>query len=199
MAAGLCKAAASIGFIGVGLTSGARRSRYGSLVLLGLAFSWFGDVFLVGSSRALFLAGLVSFLGAHLAYIGAFSVYGVHRGWLGAAAVASIPGSFVVLSWLLPHVDDGMKYPVLAYFCVITVMVVSSVGALGSGLRRSACVGAVLFYLSDLAVARGVFVVPGSRDWLWGLPLYYLAQVLLATSVASVLEEPRGVVGGRAT
>jgi hypothetical protein len=64
-------------------------------------------------------------------------------------------------------------------------MVACSLGAVGAGLPHFAAAGAVLFYVSDLAVVRQVFVVPGSADWLWGLPLYYLAQLLLAWSVST--------------
>jgi len=42
--------------------------------------------------------------------------------------------------------------------------------------------GAVLFWLSDLAVARDRFVRPGFVNPLVGLPLYYAAQLLLASA-----------------
>ena len=41
-------------------------------------------------------------------------------------------------------------------------------------------VGALGFFLSDLAVARERFVAKGFTNKLWGLPLYYGAQLLLA-------------------
>jgi hypothetical protein len=43
--------------------------------------------------------------------------------------------------------------------------------------------GALLFYLSDLAVARDRFVRPGLANRLVGLPLYYAGQVLLALAL----------------
>ena len=43
--------------------------------------------------------------------------------------------------------------------------------------------GALAFALSDIAVARERFVAPGPINKVWGLPLYYLGQVLLALSV----------------
>lgn len=43
--------------------------------------------------------------------------------------------------------------------------------------------GAALFYLSDLAVARHRFVAPGPENKLIGLPLYYAAQLILASTV----------------
>jgi hypothetical protein len=43
--------------------------------------------------------------------------------------------------------------------------------------------GALLFYLSDLLVARDRFVRPGIVNRVVGLPLYYAAQLLLASAV----------------
>ncbi len=43
---------------------------------------------------------------------------------------------------------------------------------------------AVMFYFSDLAVARDRFVEPGPVNRLWGLPLYYAAQFVFAATVA---------------
>ena len=45
-------------------------------------------------------------------------------------------------------------------------------------------VGAVMFYGSDLAVARDRFVAPGFSNRAWGLPLYYAAQLVIAASTA---------------
>ena len=39
---------------------------------------------------------------------------------------------------------------------------------------------AVAFYLSDVSVARDRFVAPGFGNRIWGLPLYYAAQLLFA-------------------
>ena len=44
-------------------------------------------------------------------------------------------------------------------------------------------VGAVLFYLSDLAVARERFVVRSFWNGAWGSPMYFVGQVVLALTV----------------
>ena len=41
---------------------------------------------------------------------------------------------------------------------------------------------AVAFYVSDVSVARDRFVAPGFGNRIWGLPLYYGAQLLFALS-----------------
>jgi uncharacterized membrane protein YhhN len=43
--------------------------------------------------------------------------------------------------------------------------------------------GAVLFYLSDLAVARDRLVAKTFGSRTWGLPAYYFGQFLLALTV----------------
>ena len=56
-------------------------------------------------------------------------------------------------------------------------------GAGVSALALLPAIGGVLFYLSDLAVARHRFVAPGFVNRAWGLPTYYLAQLLIAYAV----------------
>jgi len=43
--------------------------------------------------------------------------------------------------------------------------------------------GALLFLLSDLAVARDRFVAPVFINRVWGLPMYFCGQLLFAFSV----------------
>jgi hypothetical protein len=43
--------------------------------------------------------------------------------------------------------------------------------------------GAGLFYVSDLAVARDRFIAPGFANAAWGLPLYYGGQLVLALTL----------------
>ncbi|MGD2059597.1 MAG: lysoplasmalogenase, partial [Acidimicrobiia bacterium] len=166
------------------LGEGARESAYGRWVLVGLALSFLGDVFLMLRGRSWFQAGLASFLSAHLAYIAAFLVAGIAITWALFAAGASLVVAWFVLRWLLPHVDREMRGPVLAYVAVISIMVSLAVGTLGAGQTWLVAAGAGVFYTSDLFVARDRFVTPGFLNSAVGLPLYYVGQVLLALSVA---------------
>jgi uncharacterized membrane protein YhhN len=75
-----------------------------------------------------------------------------------------------------------MTGPVIAYLMVITVRVVTAVAAFGAGATTLILLGAILCYASDIAVARNQFVAPGVVSRMWGLPLYYLAQVLPAST-----------------
>jgi len=84
-----------------------------------------------------------------------------------------------------------MKVPVLAYVLVISVMVTmawsvfmeSQVGIQG---RILVLAGAVLFYLSDITVARDRFMEDRFSNKLVGLPLYFGGQFLLAFSAGWV-------------
>ena len=45
--------------------------------------------------------------------------------------------------------------------------------------------GACLFFASDLAVARDRFVARDFTNKLWGLPAYYIGQLLIAWAIAA--------------
>lgn len=178
------KIVASTGFILTALACGSLQSRYGQALLAGLVLSWFGDVFLLSRSAGLFQAGLVSFLLAHVAYGGAFLVLGISL-WAALAGAVILTIVVAIVAWrLIPHVPTEMRAPVIAYIVVISLMVALAAGAAAGSGRWIILAGAVTFYCSDLAVARDRFVAPGFLNSLWGLPLYYAAQLLLAHSTA---------------
>ena len=77
-----------------------------------------------------------------------------------------------------------MRVPVLAYVAVISTMVLLAAGTLGGAdSHRAILSGALAFYVSDLAVARQRFVARTFWNKVWGLPLYYGAQLILASTV----------------
>jgi len=67
---------------------------------------------------------------------------------------------------------------------VISLMVMCAAGTVWEHGDPVILLGAAAFYVSDLAVARDHFVVRGFTNKLWGLPLYFGAQLLLAWTVA---------------
>ena len=178
------KALASTGFIGVAVAPGAIDTGYGRAVLIGLGLSWLGDVLLALPSRAAFLGGLAAFLLGHVAYVVAFGIRGLTPVPAAVAAGGVVVTAVVVWRWLRPRLDAAMVGPVAAYVAVISIMVVAAFGTAGFELDRRIVAGAVLFYLSDLFVARQRFVTPGFVNRLVGLPLYYGGQILLALSVS---------------
>jgi uncharacterized membrane protein YhhN len=180
----VAKPLASTAFIAVALAAGAGESRYGCAVLAGLVLSWLGDVFLIPRGRPqIFLVGVLSFLAGHIAYAVAFILRGVDTGALAVATLAAVSVAVVVLRWLGPHVPADMRVAVPAYVFVISVMVVFAAASFAARGNPWIPLGAIGFYLSDLSVARDRFVMSAFVNRLWGLPLYYAAQVALAWSV----------------
>jgi uncharacterized membrane protein YhhN len=184
------KAPLSALFVLTALLQPGAASVYGLLIILGLVLCLVGDVCLALPGERAFKLGLASFLGGHLAYIVAFSWLESPLAWLTWRTFAVAGVSAAVFLWLKPHLGR-LKIPVLAYVAAIALMV-SAAWALRAAPtlspRGPALVfyGAVLFYLSDLFVARDRFVSPGWLNRFLGLPLYYLGQFLLAFSIGLI-------------
>ncbi len=180
---GLAKPLASTGFIGAAIAAGALASDYGRAILVALALSWLGDVCLLSTKPRPFLAGLIAFLLAHVAYVAAFVVRGQDAAWSAAALMLLALPAVGIFRWLRPHLPEPMRLPVLAYVGAISAMLAASVGAVAAGGPAAVLIGALAFYLSDLAVARDRFVAAGFVNRAWGLPLYYFGQLCLASSI----------------
>lgn len=183
--AALGKLVAASAYVGTALALGAGHSSYGRLMLAGMACCWAGDLLLVSQrSRWLFVSGLLAFLLGHLGYSAAFMYRGLAlSGWLPGLLVMLLFSS-VVLRWLWSHLDRSMRSPVFLYVAAISVMMVSAAGTHAFERDAPLLAGAALFVLSDLAVARNRFVAPGFVNRALGLPVYFTAQLLLATTVA---------------
>jgi len=187
------KPLASLAFIVLAMARGALTAEgYGLWIVLGLVLGAVGDVALMFPSDRAFLGGLVAFLLGHLAYVLAFATVTPIAGWVTPGALAVVLGASLVLRWLWPHLDE-MRVPVIVYVIVITTMAVGAVAAptsarrlLDDGQATLLTLGALLFFASDIAVARDKFVAKGFANRAWGLPAYYGGQCLLAWSVASI-------------
>lgn len=180
------KPLASTAFVVFALQQGAWETVYGRWILAGLVFSWAGDILLIPEDKTAFLWGLVSFLLAHVAYGLGFYFRGTDRLWMSAAVGVLLILLVVISRWLLPHVrrqDPKMRVPIIAYMGAVSVMVVLASGAAGAASDLRILLGGGIFYLSDISVARDRFVAPGWINKAWGLPVYYAAQFLLASTV----------------
>lgn len=167
-------------FLVAGVTQLPSRGAPGWILLVGLGFAALGDVLLIPKDRRAFLGGLVAFLLGHVAYAASFAARGVSAPiTAGALALLGLL-AVAVLRWLWPHVERPMRVPVLAYVAVISAMVALAIGAAVRGMSLLGVVGAVGFYLSDLSVARDRFVKSAWANRLWGLPLYFFSQLVLA-------------------
>lgn len=174
------KLSASGAFVALAWVLGAWQSVHGQWLLLALVLSAVGDACLLSSRAVWFLSGLGAFLLAHLAFAAAFVAAGVqgHGVAAGLAGMAVVGG--LALRWMWPGLKPLFRTAVPAYVLAIVVMCATAVGLSAASGVALYGVGALMFAASDLAVARERFVRPGLANRLWGLPLYYAAQLLLA-------------------
>lgn len=181
------KIAASGAFLATAVLAGAMQSGYGRWVLTALLLGAVGDLLLLARRSALFLAGLGAFLLAHLGYAVAFAGRGQAQAWLAGGALAMGLLAIVILRWLWPRLRPVYRGAVPAYVAAIGAMVATALGAAAATGQWSLAAGALAFAASDIAVARERFVAAGVVNKAWGLPLYYLGQVLLALSVTATV------------
>lgn len=187
LARAICKLGASTAFVLLAWQLGAVTSPYGRWMLLALLLSWVGDALLLSARSRPFLLGLTAFLLAHLAFAAAFLQLPLNGMALALAGLLMCGLGLLVLRWLWPRLSLPYRWAVGAYVVTIAAMVVVALAASAGTGRWPLALGALVFAASDIAVARERFVAPGFINRLWGLPLYYGAQWLMATSVASDL------------
>jgi uncharacterized membrane protein YhhN len=157
---------------------------YRWLVVLGLLLSLAGDVFLMLPNDRYFLFGLASFLVAHLFFIGAYRTRGGFGfTWWLALLYLAYAAALVYLLW--PSIA-GVRIPVMVYASVLMVM---GWQAAEMWLRWSdlsalfAMLGAILFLLSDSALALNKFRAPIRQSSVIVMSTYWAAQLLIAWSV----------------
>lgn len=178
------KMSAASAFLGMALASGATESTYGQILLAGLALCWLGDACLLSPGQSTgFRVGIGAFLFAHLAYAIAFFRLGIDPvGFLvGALVIGALAAT--TLRWLRPKVPNDFRAAVMSYVGVISIMIVASIGAVAAGAPMILAIGAIVFGISDLFVARERFVKSAFVNSALGLPTYFGAQLLLAYSV----------------
>ena len=177
----LIKPVASTLFVITALLAGALASSYGRLILLGLLLSWLGDVFLISKRQLFFIVGLGSFLLAHVAFSGAFLLHSLEVLPMTFAATGTVVVAIIILRWLWPHLLHNFRPAVVSYLAAISLMVVLASGTMAA-VGPQLLIGAVMFAVSDIFVARERFFSPSVANRLWGLPLYYAAQLIFALS-----------------
>jgi uncharacterized membrane protein YhhN len=157
-------------------------SHYRNLILLGLCFSLAGDIFLMLPSDR-FVAGLASFLVAHLLYIAAFASEVSEPAW----GVLALLGAFALPMFLAlrPHLG-GLQLPVALYITAIVAMAWQATARWlehGDTGALLACCGSLLFVVSDTALAWNRFRGGFRRAQVVVLGTYFSAQWLIALSI----------------
>lgn len=155
-----------------------------ALFVLALIFSLAGDVFLM-LERERFVAGLASFLVAHVGYVAGLAATSLVSAVPLAAGVAVVAGGAATLGRRITstvrRTDGALFAPVVVYMVVISAMVAT---AAGTGVAI-AIAGAVLFYASDALLAWNRFVAPTRHGRLAVIVTYHLGQGLLVASLAA--------------
>ncbi|HNX23626.1 MAG TPA: lysoplasmalogenase [Spirochaetota bacterium] len=164
---------------------------YFYIIFTGLLLCFAGDICLIFfSNKKVFTSGLGAFLAGHIMYSIAFFKFG-ETGRLmfavGAAGLVAGTAIFVLLKSRL----GSMAGPVCAYIIIITVMTISAASFKNNGMhnpigRNLVFAGALLFYISDVFVARHRFVQKQFLNRAIGLPMYYTAQFMIAYSTGLI-------------
>ena len=158
--------------------------RYRAWLLAGLALSTAGDVFLMLPFDA-FVAGLASFLLAHVAYLAALNtrerLFAARWPFALYAIVAGL-----VLSQLWAGLPGELRVPVIVYVVVLAGMAAQALAVWWRRRDGAALCGAwggAFFVLSDALLAWDRFVAPFAASSLAVLATYWIAQWGLARSV----------------
>jgi len=177
----MSKTTASLIFVVIGAIAWQSGNPVATWLVVGLALCAVGDVLLIWDRT--FDLGLVTFLLGHVSYVAAFHAAAPITGWARWTLLPIVLVSFGALKWLWPHLGRR-RISVGAYVLVITIMVWGALAVTTSDiLGWKIAIGAVLFYVSDLTVARERFVQSDFLNRGIGLPMYYAAQILIALSV----------------
>jgi uncharacterized membrane protein YhhN len=157
------------------------RSAYRNRIAVGLLLSAVGDV----AIERHFVAGLVAFLFAHVAYSAAFLSDTWRARWARAVPVAAYAAGFTLLLW--PGLGP-LRPAFLAYALAIGTMLwraAAGVGHRGAPSRGewAALAGAVLFAASDSLIALDRFRAPIPGASVAIMLLYWAGQSGIAWSV----------------
>ena len=162
---------------------------------IGIILSLAGDIFLM-LPKEQFIAGLVAFLLAHVAYIIGFNqtlppldafgiIMAVLVGTTGARLYRKIAAGLVKKGKI------SLLKPVLAYTAVISVMLLSALLTFSrpewdTGVAATLSIGAALFMLSDAILAWNKFVEPIKNGRVMNMAAYHLGQIILIYGIVQV-------------
>ena len=157
------------------------------LLLIGLIFSWLGDVLLMFENKhqLFFIFGLVSFLTTHIFYI----IYFLRIKSLTPSLLKKSPVYFalvfaygITLVWqLFPHLGY-LKLPVIIYAAVICTMLLCSLHVFLKVDKKAAVyfvAGAAAFVISDSLLAINKFYQPFAYAGIFIMLTYCAAQYLI--------------------
>jgi uncharacterized membrane protein YhhN len=162
------------------------------IILAGLVFSLFGDIFLMLPADW-FLAGLIAFLIAHIAYTFGFNSGGIQLR-LSSIFIAVIVFTIATIIYLQlrnglkASGNEGLILPVTFYVIVISIMLWSASTTFfrEDWLTQAAIlvtIGAGFFFLSDAMLGWNRFVDAIPQGNLFVIVTYHTAQYLISFGI----------------
>jgi len=164
------------------------------LMLLALSFSLIGDVLIIFDDISInyFLAGLVSFLLAHIMYI--FVFLEKRNNSIKPIAYVTILLVYVFgLFYLLKDGLENMLIPVIIYIVAILTMAITTSlrkGNVPSLSYNLVLVGTLLFVISDSFIALNKFYTSVPNEHLIIMSTYALAQYCIVIGVLKQKNKP---------
>lgn len=162
-------------------------------VLFSLVFATIGDVLLMLSRSAdgtlFFMAGLGSFLLAHICYILGFTSVPAQRRF---SAAVLVPFALYLVGFLYrlwPNLPAPLRIAVPLYGLAISTMAITVVRlykTLPDRLFWPMLAGALLFVLSDSMIAINKFAAPIPQAGVWIMTTYIVGQYLLVWAVRNI-------------
>lgn len=164
----------------------------------GLVFSLAGDIFLM-LPHDKFIAGLVSFLAAHVCYLIGFVTYGLVFDF---AVLILLVVILITAGQIFLRISAGLRsrnlekliLPVFIYSVVISLMLLSALTTLVRPNWRFssaalAAAGGILFFLSDVLLAWNRFISPLPGGRVISISAYHLGQIgiILGAAIQYVL------------
>jgi len=166
-----------------------------NLLLIGLFFSWLGDLFLLfeDKNKLFFIFGLVSFLTTHIFYIIYFlKIKSAAVSWLKKQPllIVAVFAYGISLVWFLfPHLGD-LKIPVMVYAAVICTMLLCSLHVfykVNNPANWYFLIGAKMFVISDSLLAINKFYQPFAYAGVAIMLTYCAAQYFIVTGFTKQL------------
>jgi uncharacterized membrane protein YhhN len=158
------------------------RSTDDTLMLIGLVASWAGDIMLATRSSAFFKAGIAFFMLTHIMYILVFIHAGNNFILEKPALIIPLFAYGALLTGYLFSNLGSMKIPVIVYSAVILIMLAAAINRYNAVPGTSfvmALTGAILFVISDSALAINRFRKPFRLHQLVVMLTYITAQYLI--------------------
>ena len=153
-------------------------------IFVGLIASWLGDLYLVWSGTgARFKLGILSFLFAHIAYGAAFLFIETNLVLATCLMVIFVTVGVSVYLKLRSHMGSDLRLPVQIYIFALCAMTALAWSVEPPYSQLAFGIAATAFLISDISVALQRFGQHSSRHRLWGIPLYFGAQMGFATLI----------------